>query len=834
MTKTNKNFSILRDLVTENFILEQNSSLYGCQNGYGHNPFTDSCYPLPNNIGPIAGLGGPKLRKKAPGRAKPAVDKPAAGFSGNEIKALAIAGTDFWGDPAKNFEKCARQYPISSLAGLITGNQAAKFGFIRGSIKMSMLATKATVKATKATGLFGGLAILGTIGYLYSKDDMADSIEAVNYVTKTWNAVKDFLKSEWFDITYEGQVCMGNVFLASYMLSKGGRYIGKMGMSKISKTLEFRKETKSLLGRAAVKQFNKGKPTDATLWIALKQRNLLPEELSSISFNQNGVITIPKGQTIRIPASKLNKKMKNLFKDFIKDGQVVLDTEKAARQLADASGEIINITAKTYWTQAKNSLKNSKILDDLRKVVSIVGKGGTLDRKKLINSYLKETANVLESLVASSKSQIDELYETGLKLKRTEPNIPDAQLKRARELVIRGDNASTIAIDVLKLEGNAAKKMTDYLQLYKRHSELELELAKKFSSVRSFMEQEAYFSKLYGKNINFKNITKSGEGFASQKKITSSLEKLKFESRRFRELVAGTNIGKTFPKYLDALVFFTLPMGALYVGKVLVPLWREELSLPFVYKAAENFFEQKVTDEYMESIKVNPRSVDLNLEKLFNDFADYYESIVKPGPNNDPIKSKELVREFCSKAPKDQDVVKHLDNSLTKEDLKEKFLTLIVGQFKGKEGEVPELEQDAVVQTVDLEENTKTKEVSIMNKKTLKQLVAEVLNENTGQGYGKYPYHAEEYSENEPDQDYMVEWKAIVDEICGGKKKNIDGDPNTFEDSTIEVAKILVKDLDLFRDVLEMAGANKSIGVEVMRQLKDAKERKNLDKELDV
>ena len=213
---------------------------------------------------------------------------------------------------------------------------------------------------------------------------------------------------------------------------------------------------------------------------------------------------------------------------------------------------------------------------------------------------------------------------------------------------------------------------------------------------------------------------------------------------------------------------------------------------------------------------------------------DYYESIVKPGPNNDPIKSKELVREFCSKAPKDQDVVKHLDNSLTKEDLKEKFLTLIVGQFKGKEGEVPELEQDAVVQTVDLEENTKTKEVSIMNKKTLKQLVAEVLNENTGQGYGKYPYHAEEYSENEPDQDYMVEWEAVVDEICGGKKKNVDGDPNTFEDSTIEVAKILVKDLDLFRDVLEMAGANKSIGVEVMRQLKAAKERKNLDKELDV
>jgi len=31
-----------------------------------------------------------------------------------------------------------------------------------------------------------------------------------------------------------------------------------------------------------------------------------------------------------------------------------------------------------------------------------------------------------------------------------------------------------------------------------------------------------------------------------------------------------------------------------------------------------------------------------------------------------------------------------------------------------------------------------------------------------------------------------------------------------------------------------MAGSNKSIGVEIMQQLKSAKEKKNLDKELDV
>lgn len=128
-----------------------------------------------------------------------------------------------------------------------------------------------------------------------------------------------------------------------------------------------------------------------------------------------------------------------------------------------------------------------------------------------------------------------------------------------------------------------------------------------------------------------------------------------------------------------------------------------------------------------------------------------------------------------------------------------------------------------------MDENT-NKGAIIMSKKDIRLLVSEVLNE----GYGKYPYHANEPSESEPDEDYMVEWKALVDEVCNNKKKNVDGDPNTFDDATIEVAKILVKDQDLFRDVLEMAGSNKSIGVEIMQQLKSARQKKNLDKELNV
>lgn len=123
-------------------------------------------------------------------------------------------------------------------------------------------------------------------------------------------------------------------------------------------------------------------------------------------------------------------------------------------------------------------------------------------------------------------------------------------------------------------------------------------------------------------------------------------------------------------------------------------------------------------------------------------------------------------------------------------------------------------------------------EGNIMNRSDLVRLVSEVLNENSGQGYGKYPYETNYHSEEEPDDDYQVEWKSLVDEVCGPKKKNVDGDPNTYEDAAVEVAKIFVKEPDLFREVLELSGVNKSVGTEIMNQLKKAKEKKLVDKEL--
>ena len=73
-----------------------------------------------------------------------------------------------------------------------------------------------------------------------------------------------------------------------------------------------------------------------------------------------------------------------------------------------------------------------------------------------------------------------------------------------------------------------------------------------------------------------------------------------------------------------------------------------------------------------------------------------------------------------------------------------------------------------------------------MKKNDLDKLIAEFLNENTGQGYGQYPYHSDSHDEDEPAEDYMEEWKALELELVRDETRN----------TAIAVAKILVKDLN--------------------------------------
>ena len=828
MKEKSKNLIMLKDLVNEQFLLEQVSSLYNCPPGYGHNPFTGTCYPIPNKVDAISGLEGPKV-VKSQGDTKTTDEPGPDPTNKDEIKALVVKMRPFWDNPVEGTAECFKNYPISSFVGAILGASSAQQGFIRTGLKVAAKAVvpvKFTLKAGGTLGLLGLLAVISGVG-VKTLEDNFDATETVDFLSSAIKKGKAFLNSEWTDWTYAGAACAANLLAATYFLAKGGKIIGKGVLKDLVQKKDFLDETSKLLGRSTVKVLGE-KPTHATLWVALKQRNLLPKDKEIIELSKDGILMIPKGQIVTVPTNRLSKRNLNLFKDFIKGDEVVLDLNNAAAEFQKASSEIIHVTAGIYHKQAKNVVKNSRMIEDFQKLVGIIGKGGQVSRKKLINQYLKETANVLEEFAETSRPQIKKLYEDGLKLKGKEPTfIKQGELKKAREFVARGDNPSSV-VAKQKISPKNKKALEEYLTLYQSFSKSEQELASKFASIKSFMEQEANFSKLYGKNIDLRAALTSKADIIQQKRITTAIGQLKQFSKQMREAVVGTNIRSSLTNSIDELTFFTLASGAAYTGAVLVPRWRNELSLPYIYEAAESFFAQK-GDEYLKSLQ-KPRSTEINLEKLFNDFAKHYESTVKPGPNTDPVSSIRLVKEFSNIAPESQDVQKHLSgkNVLTIKRLKENFLTLISGQFGGDPNVKPKTKKDGVIVT---KEN---KGAKIMNKRTLRDLVSEVLNENSGQGYAKYPYHSDEYSEDEPDEDYMVEWKAMVEEVCGSKRKNVDGDPSTVEDSAIEVAKILVKDSDLFRDVLEMAGANKSIGVEIMRQLKNAKEKKNLDRELDV
>tara|TARA_B100000212_G_scaffold342150_1_gene327932 strand:+ start:454 stop:2025 length:1572 start_codon:yes stop_codon:yes gene_type:complete len=100
------------------------------------------------------------------------------------------------------------------------------------------------------------------------------------------------------------------------------------------------------------------------------------------------------------------------------------------------------------------------------------------------------------------------------------------------------------------------------------------------------------------------------------------------------------------------------------------------------------------------------------------------------------------------------------------------------------------------------------KEFKTMNKEHVKKLIQEAFIDNV---YGRYPYSHKSGGEEEPTDDYLEEWKSFCLEMIQDKSRQ----------KAIEVAKILVKDLELFEDVLDAAGQNKSLGSEILRKFQE-------------
>jgi hypothetical protein len=97
-------------------------------------------------------------------------------------------------------------------------------------------------------------------------------------------------------------------------------------------------------------------------------------------------------------------------------------------------------------------------------------------------------------------------------------------------------------------------------------------------------------------------------------------------------------------------------------------------------------------------------------------------------------------------------------------------------------------------------------ETKTMNKSDIKQLIKEAF---TDRVYGQYPYSHLPGDEEEPKEDYIEEWKKFCLGIVQDKTK----------ERAIALAKVFIQDIELFEDVLDLAGQNQSIGSEILKKM---------------
>lgn len=105
-------------------------------------------------------------------------------------------------------------------------------------------------------------------------------------------------------------------------------------------------------------------------------------------------------------------------------------------------------------------------------------------------------------------------------------------------------------------------------------------------------------------------------------------------------------------------------------------------------------------------------------------------------------------------------------------------------------------------------------EDNTMKETNLRDLVSNLIKENYGTGYTPYPYHSHIGQDDEPSEDFIQDWKDFELALVRDESR----------DTAIRVAKILIRDLELFGDVLDLVGKNQSVATEILKNLRKNEE----------
>jgi len=100
----------------------------------------------------------------------------------------------------------------------------------------------------------------------------------------------------------------------------------------------------------------------------------------------------------------------------------------------------------------------------------------------------------------------------------------------------------------------------------------------------------------------------------------------------------------------------------------------------------------------------------------------------------------------------------------------------------------------------------------------LSNLVRDMLLEYYDPGYIDYPYSSGPGEDDEePRDDYLEDWKSMELQVVQDKTRQ----------AAIDLAKVLVKDLELFNDVIDLVGQNQSIGKEILARMNNKEDKQN-------
>ena len=842
----------LSDLVTESMLLNE-EGMYGCPESsgkiFGYNPITKKCVDITDYEGPDR----PEKVKSSPedeSDDKKVVDKPGYDFDLEGLEELfddTVQVLSSWDE----MSRCFDDHPVASIGGIILGaggqisihyNGVAKTALLgaKGVAKVGLGAAKATAKTIGALGTIGSLAAAAGL-YWFFREEGSTFEKGVKGFNKVSELNKDYDKfmfpdamkaldklvddiSAWTDINKGNLSCASAAILGStaltYTIRKGAMPAlrGTKALSRGVDNVLFGQTFSSYLGQALKKRVSKitTKTDQIPLFMAAKRAGKIDDavKLTTRIVDGKPVIKITRiFPEVKIKLSDLPADMQKIYKKKAVNGEVTLDVTTLQRQLRAVSNDTVADVANRYQKEAGDAMSTSQG-QNLKRIVNILGRQGDISPAALRNTFFKETGSMFDDLISKQGRQIEDLYTQLLDIKKLKKkiNISDDV---SNKFLKQRQRPEQYVEDLIKnniIKDRSKSAAVDYFEKLSKASADEKQLTTQLTQIQNVLDQEKSIAKAFGENSKT-NLKKEFLQTAESSKLIRFQNILRNKLPTFNEILRTSSFEDTARK-----LFFMTKVGGLgyaaYETMDFIQDSDKRIARKVIIPASQKFAKKITLGEY-EKGQVTNRLIDS--DQIFEDF---YQIFSKSSSLESPSgrKAAEILKKFTSQIKASKEV-ENFFNAESKKDrtddlIQQKFIKVIEAEF-------------------DTNDET-TNEVYTMNKKDIRQLVAEVLNENSGQGYGKYPYHLNEPSEEEPNEDYMQEWSSLIDSVCDNKKKNIDGDPRTAEDMAIEVAKILIKDTDLFRDVLETAGSNKSIGVEIMQQLKAAMEKKTLDKELDV